>query len=129
MTMVMQSTAKQATGSAKVLPGSSVIGCDVRNPKGEDLGKIEDLMIDASRGYVAYAVLSFGGFLGMGNKLFAVPWGRLAMDAENEQCILDADKEFLKNAPGFDKNKWPDMADNSWSTSVYSYYKVDRPNW
>ncbi len=106
----------------KVLSASTLAGDPVRNSAGEDLGKVDQLMIDLQSGKVAYAVLSFGGVLGMGNKLFAVPWSAFKID-EDEQCfILDADKKTLENAPGFDKNNWPDMADTTWRSKVYEYY-------
>ena len=85
-------------------------------------------MIDLPSGRVAYAVLSFGGFLGMGDKLFAVPWNALRVD-EDEKCfILDMDKRTLEAAPGFDKDDWPDMADPTWGARIYSYYHVS-PYW
>jgi len=76
-------------------------------------------MIDIPAGKVAYAVLSFGGFLGMGNKLFAVPWSALKLDEDKKHFILDVDKKKLENAPGFDKDNWPDMADTSWGTRIF----------
>ena len=112
----------------RVLSASTLAGDSVRNAAGEDLGKIDEIMIDIPSGRVAYAVLSFGGFLGMGDKLFAVPWNALTVD-EDEKCfILNADKQTIENAPGFDKDNWPDMADPSFSREVYSYYKVE-PDW
>ena len=93
------------------LSASTLIGDRVVNLKGEDLGKIEDFMLDPEQGRVGYAVLSFGGFLGMGDKLFAVPMQALKLAREEKRFILDVDKERLKNAPGFDKNHWPDMSD------------------
>jgi len=103
-------------------------GDSVRNAAGEDLGKIDEIMIDIPSGRVAYAVLSFGGFLGMGDKLFAVPWSALKVD-EDEQCfILNVDKRTIEQAPGFDKNNWPDMSDISWGRQMFSYYRV-RPYW
>jgi hypothetical protein len=73
---------------------------------------------------VAYAVLSFGGFLGMGEKLFAVPWSALTLDTVNKRFVLDASKERLESAPGFDKDHWPDMADTTWAKEVHDYYGV-----
>lgn len=96
-------------------------GFSVKNGEGEDLGKIEDLAIDVASGRIAYAVLSFGGLLGIGNKYFAVPWEALTLHG-NEVILLDVDKEKLKNAPGFDKDDWPDMADRQWGASIYTYY-------
>jgi sporulation protein YlmC with PRC-barrel domain len=96
----------------------------VRNPQGEDLGKIEDFMLDTESGRIEYAVLSFGGFLGMGDKLFAVPVQAFRVDTANEWFVLDTDKERLENAPGFDKNNWPSTADTSFTERVYSHYNV-----
>jgi sporulation protein YlmC with PRC-barrel domain len=112
----------------QVMSASSLSGDAVRNEQGEDLGKISEIMLDVSSGRVAYAVLSFGGFLGMGDKLFAVPWNALTLD-EDEKCfILDVDKQTLENAPGFDKDNWPDMADTNWRRQIYNYYKTE-PYW
>ena len=73
-------------------------------------------------GQVAYAVLSFGGFLGLGEKLFAVPWSALTLDTENKRFVLNAEKDRLKNAPGFDKDQWPNMSDPTWARDIHSYY-------
>jgi sporulation protein YlmC with PRC-barrel domain len=110
------------------LSATTLIGDPVRNLKGEDLGKVEDIMIDLNNGRVAYVVLSFGGFLGIGNKLFAVPWAAMAVDTERKCFILDVPKERLKNAPGFDKDNWPDASDLEWRGRVYSYYSI-APDW
>jgi sporulation protein YlmC with PRC-barrel domain len=85
------------------------------NSAGEDLGKIEEIMIDVPTGRVAYAVLSFGGFLGMGDKLFALPWDALKLNEDEHEFILNVDKATLENAPGFDQDDWPDMADPNWA--------------
>jgi sporulation protein YlmC with PRC-barrel domain len=106
----------------RVLSASTLAGDRVRNAAGEDLGKIEEIMLDVPSGRVAYAVLSFGGFLGMGNKLFAVPWEALSLDQENHEFILNVGKDTLENAPGFDKDNWPDMANASWGEKIYNYY-------
>src|SRR5689334_21592500 len=94
----------------RVLSGGSFMGDRVRNSAGQDLGKIEELMIDIQSGCIAYAVLSFGGFLGMGNKLFAVPWRALQVNSADKEFLLDVDRQTLEHAPGFDKDNWPDMA-------------------
>src|ERR1700691_6067599 len=95
---------------SRVLAADTLAGDKVVNLQNEDLGKIEHLMIDLGRGRIAYAVLSFGGFLGMGDKLFAIPWSALALDTIEKRFILNVDKELLKRAPGFDKDHWPNMA-------------------
>lgn len=128
----MQDTKIKKTDTDKtfrrVLAASTMDGDNVQNAAGEDLGKVDDIMIDIRSGKVAYAVLSFGGFLGMGNKLFAVPWNALTVD-EDEKCfILDVDKQTLESAPGFDKDNWPDMADATWATGVFEHYGT-APYW
>jgi sporulation protein YlmC with PRC-barrel domain len=112
----------------RVMSASSLSGDRVRNTAGEDLGKVKELMIDVPSGRVGYAVLSFGGVLGLGDKLFAIPWNALTLDEDEKQFILNADKKILENAPGFDQDNWPDMADPSWGTQVHSYYGV-QPYW
>src|ERR1700756_1142532 len=106
----------------RVLSASTLAGDSVKNSAGEDLGKVDEIMIDIPSGRGAYAVLSFGGFLRMGNKLFAVPWEALALDEDRKCFILDVDKPRLENAPGFDKDNWPDMTDQTWGTQIYQYY-------
>ena len=106
------------------LSATTLIGDPVVNRKGENVGKIEDLMIEPERSRVSYAVLSFGGFLGMGNKLFAVPLQAMRLSREEKRFVLDVDKERLKNAPGFDKDQWPDFADPAYGQKLFSYYGV-----
>lgn len=111
-----------------VLSATTIINTPVENSFGEKLGKIEELMMDLESGRIAYAVLSFGGFLGMGDKLFALPFNALKFDSVNEKIFLDVDKEILENAPGFDKDNWPDFTEHSWLVDVYNYYGY-RPYW
>src|SRR5262249_37324593 len=97
--------------------------------KGEDLGSIKDLMIDTSSGRIAYAVLSFGGFLGMGSKLHAIPWNALTFKPDKQIFLLRVDKETLENAPGsFESKDYPDMADKRWGKQVYAHYGYS-PYW
>jgi sporulation protein YlmC with PRC-barrel domain len=112
----------------RVMSASSLAGDRVRNTAGEDLGKVKELMVDVPSGTVAYAVLSFGGVLGMGDKLFAVPFNALTLDEDEKEFILNADKATLENAPGFDKDKWPDMADPAWGGQIHRHYGV-APYW
>ncbi len=106
------------------LSASSLSGNKVVNHKEEDLGKIEDLMIDTGRGVIDYAVLSFGGVMGIGDKLFAIPMSEISIDTENERCVLKIEKDRLKDAPGFDKDAWPNTADPKWQSSVRDYYRA-----
>lgn len=101
---------------------SLVIGADVRNPANQNLGSIEDLVVNARTGQVQYAVLSFGGVLGIGDKLFAIPVNSLQARTDDDKYILDVSKDRLKNAPGFNKKNWPDFADASFRGSVDDYY-------
>ena len=112
-----------------------LIGVRVFNPSDENLGNIEDLVMDPASGKIRYAVLSFGGFLGMGDKLFAVPWDNLTLvtkgttsagTAKEDYYLLDVTNDALKNAPGFDKNNWPDFANADWSTDVDKFYTTRR---
>ena len=115
--------AKQNGGPGPELMGAdTLMGNDVYNKDGDDLGDIKEFMIDMATGRVAYAVLSFGGLLGMGEKLFAVPWAALKLDTANKRFTLGVMKEALKDAPGFDKDHWPSMADKAWATSVHKFY-------
>lgn len=111
------------TGPGPHLMGAdTLIGNEVYNPQSEELGDIKEIMLDMRTGHVSYAVMSFGGFLGMGQKLFAVPWDALKLDTENKRFVLDVNKERLESAPGFDKNHWPDMADVAWEKGIHAYY-------
>jgi len=85
-------------------------------------------MLDVSSGRIAYAVLSFGTFLGMGGKLFAIPWSALTLDAAEQRFILDVPRERLEAAPGFDKDHWPSMADETWANRIHKYYEIE-PYW
>ncbi|WP_287654541.1 PRC-barrel domain-containing protein [Accumulibacter sp.] len=119
----MKSGGPEAGGPGPGLMGATtLVGDDVCNPHGEDVGEIKEIMLDMRSGEVAYAVLSFGGFLGMGEKLFAVPWRALQLDTENKRFVLNVDQDRLKNAPGFHKSNWPDMADQSWAREIHTYY-------
>jgi len=104
---------------------SKLIGLKVHNNEKEDLGKIEDLVIDMRDGHVRYAVLSFGGFLGLGDKLFAVPMNSMRFNHDDKHFVLNVDKDRLEKATGFDKDHWPDFADPTFLKSVDDYYQAD----
>ena len=110
-----------------IMDASKVIGCKVENPKGENLGKIESLMVDLSESRILYAILSFGGFMGMGDKLFPVPLNSFSFRTDSdkgalEHCILNVEKETLKNAPGYERDRLPDSADRDFASRVYTHY-------
>jgi surface antigen len=92
------------------------------------LGKIDEIMIDIPSGRVAYAVLSFGGILKIGNKLFAIPWNALKVDEDEKSFVLEVDQRTLETAPGFDKDNWPDMADVTWGSQIFKHYGI-APYW
>ena len=112
----------------EVMAASSFEGETVVNAHGETLGEIEEIMLDVRSGRIAYAVMSVGGMLGIGEKYFAIPWHAITMDTDNKRFILDVDKDRLKNAPGFDKEHWPAMADRRWAGEVHGFYGT-RPYW
>jgi sporulation protein YlmC with PRC-barrel domain len=117
-----------ATGGPKqmsklvILPMNILTGRKVENTAREDLGKIDDLVLDEETGRVVYAILSFGGFLGMGNRLIAVPWNSLRLKGNQKTFILNIDKETLRHAPSFDKEHWPDMDLPGWRERVETYF-------
>ena len=108
----------------RLMGPDTLIGNGVYNHQDEDLGDIKEIMLDVHHGTIVYAVLSFGGFLGIADKLFAVPWSVLKLDPANKRFQLDVDKARLESAPGFDKDNWPDMADPTWQASIHSYYET-----
>jgi len=133
---------KNTTGPGPHLMGAdTLIGDDVYNHKEEKLGDIKEIMLDMRNGRIGYAVLSYGGVFSIGEKLFAVPWTALKLDTTNKRFILNVDKQrlfiqihhifplqlrtfvFFNYAPGFDKNNWPDMTDQTWSSQIHSYYE------
>lgn len=113
----------RGNGPGPALMGANtLLGNGVYNQQGEDLGDIREIMIDMATGRVAYAVLSFGGVLGLGDKLFAVPWAALTLDTEAKRFMLNASKDALKDAPGFDEDHWPSMSDKTWAGGLHKFY-------
>lgn len=100
---------------------SKIIGMDVVNSKGEKVGDVEDIVLD-DKGNIAYAVVSTGGFLGMGEKMHAVPWSSMRTSTGTDNYMLDIDRERLRTAPGFDKNTWPNVNDAKWSSQNRTYF-------
>ncbi len=116
---------KERGPGPEVMGAQTLIGNDVYNHKGEDIGEIKEIMLDMQSGKISYAVLSFGGFLGLGEKLFAAPWTALTLDTINKRFVLNVEKERLVEAPGFNKEQWPDVADQSWSKKIHTYSGVE----
>src|SRR5579884_3509801 len=107
MEAMMSVASKQAKGIFTIVVKKSILGAKVINTAREDLGTIEDIVIDARDNRVVYAILSFGGVLGLGDKHFAIPWEALSFDASEKVAVLSIDKDRLSNAPGFDRDNWP----------------------
>ena len=105
------------------LTAASIIGDTVENIDGEKLGSIDNLMVNIKTGTVEYAVLEFGAFLGIGGKLFAIPFTELKLDPEKKVFLLDRDRDFLENLPGFDKSHWPDTNDHYYD-DVNMYWRL-----
>lgn len=113
---------RKANSPVERLTASSIIGDRIENPEGEDLGKIDNLMVSLNDGQIEYAVVEFGSFLGIGGKLFAVPFRELRIDPGKKVFILNRDKEYLKQSPGFDKTHWPDTNEHTYFDNVKMYY-------
>ncbi len=101
---------------------SSMIGTNLFSHVGESLGDIKEVVIDPNSGRVVYVVVSFGGFLSMGEKLFAIPFSAIEYNVDRGEYVLDVAKDRLKEAPGFDPEHWPSMADEKWNRNIYKFY-------
>lgn len=129
-------TGRRAADNAAVDKGvtyrsSTLVGMNVKNRAGADLGKVEDLVVDGS-GKIRYAALSYGGFLGFNNKLFAVPWNLLHIrsdaDSSSQYVELNVEKDYLKKAPGFNSDQWPNFGDEQMTREVDTFYKDANTN-
>ena len=113
--------------SKYTIRATTIVGTHVENWEGENLGLISDIMLNKADGDVAYLVLSYPGLYGQQypDKRFAVPFESIAMktSVSNVDYIMDVDEEFLKKAPGFDNNDWPDFADPTFNALLKDYYK------
>lgn len=117
-----------ARGAGPVVVAADTLeGERVVNPRGEELGTVEEIMVDVQRGTVAYAVVSCG-LPGPGEKLLAIPWHALRLDAGRHCFVLDVARERLREAPGFDRDHWPPMADDRWAAAVHDFYGVAPPS-
>jgi sporulation protein YlmC with PRC-barrel domain len=121
---VSDATARPAPADEppRLMTASKMRGSKVINHQVETLGHIEDIVFDVPRGAVAYAAMASGGFLGLGERLFAVPWSALVYDAGRECFVLNAQKESFENAPGFDKDNWPTEVTTQWHDQVHRHY-------
>jgi len=128
MTMTDNPIAKPETKPHALIASDRVEGTVVRRPNGEKVGAIERLMIDKLSGKVAYAVLSFGGFLGMGEKHMPIPWEKLKFDTTKQAYEVDISDEEIEKAPSYAADKEFDWGDRSQEQQVHDYYNT-RPYW
>jgi sporulation protein YlmC with PRC-barrel domain len=110
-----------------MIAADRVEGTEVYNTKGEHLGEVEDVLIDKESGKVAYAVMSFGGFLGIGEKYHPIPWSMLKYDTSKAGYVVALDQATLETAPAYDRDELK-FQDRAWNASVHDYYKA-APYW
>jgi hypothetical protein len=127
--MAMQDTQTVATDeTSSLISSDKVEGTAVYDRRGEKLGSIHSVMIDKISGKVAYAVMSFGGFLGMGDSYHPLPWDVLTYDTDQGGYVVDLDRSRLEGAPTYGTNEMPDWSDRRWGQRVHDYYGT-RPYW
>jgi sporulation protein YlmC with PRC-barrel domain len=114
--------------SGKLIAANQVQGTSVYDTKLEKLGSVEDVMIDKESGRIAYAVLSFGGFLGIGDRYYPLPWEKLSYNTEIGGYVVDIDPDVLQGAPSFSDQATASWNDDAWGRNVYAYYGV-HPYW
>jgi sporulation protein YlmC with PRC-barrel domain len=107
---------------AVLLRNKTLFEYRVKSPQGEDLGKIEEVMIDMEMGRVAYAVLSFGGLWGLGSKWVPVPWDAVVLRPDEKVLLLKIEKEKIEKAPNFEAATLPELANRQWGTVIHTYY-------
>jgi len=108
----------------KLFSARAFLRGEIYNRREDRLGILKEFMLDLDSGRICYAVMSAGGILGVGEKLFAIPWRALTHDAENACFVLDITEERLMSAPGFDKRHWPDMSDAAWVQDIDTFYGI-----
>jgi hypothetical protein len=106
----------------RLISSGKVAGTSVENPNGDNLGHIRDVMIDKVSGEVAYAVLKYGSFLGVGGKLFALPWDVLEYDTARSAYVVDIPEDQLRGGPGFVENNEPNWSDPAYNKTLHDYY-------
>jgi sporulation protein YlmC with PRC-barrel domain len=125
-----QGVADPATQTSihNVLAVSALRGSRVHNFAGEVLGKVDEFVVDLDSGRISYVVLSLGGFLRFGDRLFPVPWQLFSTRPESHEFFLDMDKQMLLDAPSFERSRWPDMEDAAWTSNIHAHY-AQKPYW
>lgn len=110
--------------SGNLIAASKVSGTDVFSRAGDKLGTIYDVMLDKVSGRSQYAVLSFGGFLGIGEKYHPLPWHALTYDPQQSGYVIDLDRKVLEGAPSYESRDTSSWGDNAWGGKVDEYYGV-----
>jgi sporulation protein YlmC with PRC-barrel domain len=108
---------------------SQLTGMNIQNAQGKSVGSINDLVLDANSGKVRYAAVTYGGFLGIGNKMFAVPFEAFKIQRNvngDTVLVLNVTQQQLEGAVGFDENNWPNFADQSFTSELDKRYGIDR---
>ncbi|WP_292443751.1 PRC-barrel domain-containing protein [Methylibium sp.] len=106
----------------RLMSAGTLCGDRVVNRGGELLGTVSELLLDVDRGCIAYVVMAYGGFMGLGERLFALPWSALELNVERGWLILDAERSTFDTAPAFDKQHWPSTPDAQWHRDVHRHY-------
>ena len=125
--MVTPSGDPESTENHRLISADKVEGTAVYNREGERLGTVEDVMLDKVSGKVAFAVMSFGGFLGIGEKYHPLPWATLSYDVQQGGYVVDMTREQLEGAPSYGMDENVDLNDDAYGRRVYDYYKA--PYW
>ena len=115
---------KSSTITSDVISSEKVEGTTVYNTAGDKLGSVDDLMIDKVSGQIRYAVLEFGGFLGMGTDRYPLPWNMLKYDTAKEGYVVPLDKDKLEKAPRYAETEIPEYT-TDYGKRVYNYYGAD----
>lgn len=120
---------ENASGPGPEVMAASTLACDkILSADGEQVGRVKEIMLDVQAGRIAYVVMSCGGFLGIGDRLLAIPWSALTLDTTRKCFLLSLSSERVKSAPGFDKDHWPSMAEHRWASTVHQYYGTTAAN-
>lgn len=112
----------QAANGPNIQSASTLSGYRVRDGRNEDLGTIEEVMIDAASGRVAFAVLCLSGRESYGDRLFAVPWGLLSLNGADRVFVFPLERAIVERGPAFESEQWPDFADEAWSDRIHNHY-------
>jgi len=114
-------TTNAETSAHGIYAAGAFKGAGVHNYAGEALGKVDEFILDFETGRIAYVVVAMGGFLGLGDKLFAVPWELFTVKPVEHAFYADIEKQMLIDSPSFERSSWPDMGDSAWADQIQSH--------